>query len=390
MEFLALIAIYFVLKLLFSGGGSAGPNMGAMELRFTDARLGEDNDGLPFKAIEAKGLFPLNKTRRIGFVTSVIDDTGDEPEAVICPLEFFQEPESIAYQHTSEIGQVSPDHGFTTWVRVGAVVPELLSSPYGGRRKFIAIMRLVDLDDMPEITHGFQSTDDTRILWYQELKFEHTVVEKGYLEAAEHRDEAKGLSVQIGMAVAMADGSLDDREGKILKEWITKEISPFPDDKREKLKNLYNESMTRAYEAAKSGDLSLSDLTEKLNEIAEKSTRYETIELCFDVMAADGVVEAEEIRVIRKVSEALDLNFDEIEKMRDQKIIGLDTDLSHQAPIEEILGIEPDWDTDRIKKHLRTEFQKWNNRLNALAEGEERDNAQRMLDLVSEARKKYG
>ena len=38
MEFLALIAVCVVLRLLFFGGGSAGPNMGAMELRFTDAR----------------------------------------------------------------------------------------------------------------------------------------------------------------------------------------------------------------------------------------------------------------------------------------------------------------------------------------------------------------
>ena len=93
MEWLALIAIYVVLKLLFSGGGSADPSIGALELRFTDAQLGEDNDGPPFKAIEAKGLIPLTKTRqnrrrrlvgvderppRVGFVTSVLDNTDDE------------------------------------------------------------------------------------------------------------------------------------------------------------------------------------------------------------------------------------------------------------------------------------------------------------------------
>jgi ABC-type proline/glycine betaine transport system substrate-binding protein len=128
-------------------------------------------------------------------------------------------------------------------------------------------------------------------------------------------------------------------------------------------------------------------LTEKLNEIAEKSTKYETVELCFDVMAADGVLHAEEMRVIRKVAEALDLDLDEIEKMQDQKIISIK---SHEGPLEETLGIEPDWGTERIKKHLRDEFQKWNNRLNTLPEGEERDNAQRMLDLISEARTKYG
>jgi len=39
--------------------------------------------------------------------------------------------------------------------------------------------------------------------------------------------------------------------------------------------------------------------------------------------------------------------------------------------------------------HLREEFNKWNNRLNTLPEGVERDNAQQMLGLISDARKKY-
>ena len=387
MEWLALIAIYVVLKLLFSGGGSADPSIGALELRFTDAQLGEDNDGPPFKAIEAKGLIPLTKTRRVGFVTSVLDNTDDETVPVICALDTYQEPETTAFQDETEIGEVSLGGGFPEWVCISGIIPELLKPPYGGRRKFIAVVRLVDLDDKPKITLGCHEPDDPRILWMSTLVFEHTFAEKGYAEAAKHRDEARGLSVQIGMAVAMADGSLDDKEGEILKEWITKMISPFSDDKREELKNLYNKSMTRAYESAKSGDLSFSDLTEKLNEIAEKSTKYETVELCFDVMAADGVLHAEEMRVIRKVAEALDLDLDEIEKMQDQKIIGIK---SYEGTLEEALGIEPDWGTERIKKHLTAVFQRWNNRLNTLPEGEERDNAQRMLDLISEARTKYG
>jgi len=76
--------------------------------------------------------------------------------------------------------------------------------------------------------------------------------------------------------------------------------------------------------------------------------------------------------------------------MRDQKIVGLEINLGSQASIEDVLGIESDWDTATIKRHLRIEFQKWNDRINTLAEGEERDNAQQMLNLISEARQKYG
>ena len=141
---------------------------------------------------------------------------------------------------------------------------------------------------------------------------------------------------------------------------------------------------------AKDGNLSLSALTARLNEIGEKKLKYDAIELCFDVMAADGVADAAEMKTIRQVADALGLELDEIEKLRDQKIVGLDSSISEQANVEDLLGIESTWDAELIKKHLRTEFQKWNNRINTLSEGDERDNAQRMLDVIAEARKKYG
>jgi len=250
---------------------------------------------------------------------------------------------------------------------------------------------LVDSDDIPPIELGFHDREGPGILvWERVLRFEQTFDDPGYEEVAEHRDEAKAFTVKIGMAVAMADGVLDDSEGETLKGFIQKAIAPYDKEKSDRLKTLYNDAMKDAHAAAKSGDLSLSSLTSALNEIADKSTKYETVELCFEVMAADGVADAEELRVIRTVADALDLDLDEIEKMRDQKIVGLETNIGSQASIEDMLGIEADWDAGKIKKHLLSEFQKWNNRLNALSEGDERDNAQQMLDLIAEARKKHG
>ena len=73
-----------------------------------------------------------------------------------------------------------------------------------------------------------------------------------------------------------------------------------------------------------------------------------------------------------------------------KKIISLGASLDSQASIEDILGIEANWSPDEAKRHLRMEYQKWNDRLNTLSEGEERESAQQMLDLIANARKKYG
>jgi hypothetical protein len=56
--------------------------------------------------------------------------------------------------------------------------------------------------------------------------------------------------------------------------------------------------------------------------------------------------------------------------------------------MEEKLGINPNWDKEKIKKHIVSEYAKWNGRLNTLQEGTERENAQAMLDLLAEARNK--
>jgi tellurite resistance protein len=378
------------------GKGSISENMdlafkgmGPLDVRFNNTVLNDDPDSPVVKQIEAKGLFPVTSSANVGFVISIFDEDGDDLEPIVSIIEQFQEPGSVVFQQVTEMGSVSGDQGFGSWVKVGTVIPDLLQPPIGGNRNLFVVVRLIDLDDPPVIRHGFRESEQG-MFWEKVLRFAHIFEEKGYKEAAEHRDEARGLAIRIGMSVAMADGSLDDSEGDILRKWITKEIEQYTDDVYEEMKEQYNEAMRSAYVDAKNGDLSLSNVTMRLNEIGEKKTKYDAIELCFDVMAADGIADAEEMKVIRKVAEALDLDLDEIEKLRDQKIIGLDVSVSHQASAEELLGIEPDWSEDDIKRHLRAEFQKWNNRLNTLPEGEERENAQRMLDLVSEARKNYG
>ena len=92
--------------------------------------------------------------------------------------------------------------------------------------------------------------------------------------------------------------------------------------------------------------------------------------------------------MIRNIAESLGLDMREIESVWDKKIISSNLSISKHESIEDILGIGVAWSGEQIKKHLRTEFLKWNNRLNTLPSGEERDSAQRMLDIIAEARKK--
>jgi tellurite resistance protein len=364
--------------------------MGEIQFRLKNRHLGENGEGPLAKDVQVKGLIPIHETINLGFIISVFDETDGDFEPVLSAIDTFQEKDSVVYQHISEVGEISPNQGFIEWVSVGVVIPVIIEPPYKGNRELVVLARMVDLDDIPTIHHGFTDKGDNKTLFNKRLTFSHTFKDKGYLEASENKEEAAGICLKIGMVVAMADGTLDDSEGNTLKQWVIKEIEHHGKEKQKVLKKLYNDAMREAYIEAREGELTLSDLTYRLNEIGDKTTKYEAIELCMEVMAADGVADASELNIIKKIAQSLGLDMDEVEKLRDQKIIGLNADVTDHASIEEILDIDPNLSIDQIKKRLRTEFQKWNNRLNTLPEGEERQNAQLMLDRIADARKKYG
>ncbi len=88
--------------------------------------------------------------------------------------------------------------------------------------------------------------------------------------------------------------------------------------------------MADAQSLAGNGSLRLRDIAAELNDIAEQATKYETVELCFKVLAADGIVHAKELEVINKVADALDLDFDQVNRMRDQTIISLGPNIEYR------------------------------------------------------------
>lgn len=363
--------------------------MNALECRLSNKTLNSDGTGPRVVEIEIKGAFPreASQYQDTVFVTSVFDETDGELTPVLSHLDGFQETTSRVFQYTAPMGRVLENQGFVSWIRAGVVIPDLIQPPSSGTRKLVAILRMLDASSLHLINHGFH-TESPAIFWQRSLRFEHSVRDKGYLEAARDRDKAIGLTIKLGVVLAMVDGTLSEEKGTVLKNWIRKTIQPFSEARQSELKEIYNKSFRENYALAKNQQLSITDTVVALNDIADKSTKYEAIDLCFDLMAAGKEADIEALGLIRLIAEALELDLDEIEKMKDQRIVNLGASLSDQASIESLLGIQAGWSNDQIKAHLRAEFQKWNNRLNAV-EGEERQSAQRMLDLIAQARKKY-
>ena len=91
---------------------------------------------------------------------------------------------------------------------------------------------------------------------------------------------------------------------------------------------------------------------------------------------------------MHRLGDALELDVSELDKIRDLKMMDLSGTLKSDE--KSLLGIDPDWTNEEVQSHLKSEFKKWNARLNNLQSGPDKEHAQKMLDLIGTERSKYG
>ena len=394
----ANLAYRFVISTFFAAGrsvigkGKFKDNLSAsffgmdeFQMRLVDQQIeNSDNLNLEVKQIEIKGKFPVFTEKNTVFIISILDTTEKDPLPVLSVLEEYREQETAAFQAIVPMGKMKPGYGFINWTKIGGILPGFLETAYKGKRKLSIFVRLVDIENPPSIRLGYHDRDE-RLLWVQGYSFEHNVTLSGYREKVKNRIKAHCIIIKLGVYAALSDNNFDEEEGVSIKKWMYQTLCSYSENQLE-IKSLFNETFKAAYAEHREGLLSVSELCEQLNKIERDSYKYEAVELCYDIVAADKKIEPEEAAVVRKITESLNLDYKEIEKIKDKRLIGLDPSALGGASVRELLGINDRMTPREVNSHLRREFQKWNSRLNTLSEGEERDNAQKMLDLIAEVR----
>ena len=403
---LILIGINILINFFFKGaavaaagvksavtGKSFDETMGRMPpltSRVVKKNTEDDGSGHEYYSVEVKGIFPIRETAEAAFAISLFDvtDGDDNKKPVLSVIEQFQETHTRAYLACQEIGRITGDQGFSNWVAVGKVIPLFVQSPYSGARKFSIVIRLISSDAVDELELGYANIENSDFFWDNVENLDLEQVPKGYSEEFEETKECFSLTVKLAMSVAMADGNLDEAEGVVIKQWMTKAIGTYSDNHKNQIKTLLNSTMKETFVKMQEGSLSKTTVIKRFHEIGDDAAKFEAMELCYDVMAADGVADEEEIKLLHRLGDALELDTSELERLRDLKMMSLSSEIGTDN--SSLLGIDPDWSDDKIKKHLRAEFKKWNARLNNLQSGADKQHAQKMLDLIGEARNKYG
>ena len=173
--------------------------------------------------------------------------------------------------------------------------------------------------------------------------------------------------LELAYLIASSDGELDLREEEKVQEHLPEEIS--------KLKN--NELIKETKEQLNKNELSYTNSIKELNELCRKDEKIFILNLLFDVVTVDGVVKNEEIKLLENISGALLIENVLFEDIKEKKLIQANIKSFSNLIVDEKLSNE-----EKIN-FLKKEFIKWNNRLNSLPAGIERDNAQAIINDIS-------
>jgi uncharacterized tellurite resistance protein B-like protein len=360
------------------------PRTRDLEVSIQKGSMGEDPDSPTVWHVRLRGSVPQHN-RRLSLWTSVLCETG----ACFTPSSRYHEDTTPAYLHKTIIGQRS---GWTTWSRVGVVIPGILQPARGGQQTVRIVTRLIDSRNPPPLEFGLISNENhPGLIWTQITERRHTFSGKGYEETAEEGPHSRALAIKLAVAIAFADtGGFTEEEASVIQKWMTLQLSHYEGQPgpRKTLKKLLNDALKEAHALGNIGKQGRKRLAHGLGEIGEQTDHYIALALCIDVMVSDRVADSNELQAIREIAEGLSLDSANVQELLHTRMTQLDLD-TEQGSAEDFLGIDPKWDKKKICKSIRTQFQTANSDLMVLTEQVEKKNVQRQLDALAVLHKKY-
>ena len=395
MEFIGLIIFFVIVRMILSGIFGAAdqallPSSAKKLLSLSLEKDAKKDEGFTIYNLNGVGVLPNPTAMDLSAALYLYDSETNLPF-----LSNFSQtdesPDSRVFRRDVNFGYGAPGQYFPNPVPLSNIILEGIQHPHQGERNINVILYFFDKNYPVIFRDGAMVQGKENLIHYSDLKVSLSFDEPGYMDEIENADAAKPLMVEIAMQMAMSDGSLDKSEGDIIKKWIKNQVKSVSESKKDELKNRLNNSLESSYEKLSNGE-DISNSIKKFNSLASKNLKYQLIEFCLDVLSADGVADEAELKNLENLTLEIDLNFDEVKRMKDKTLVKIQTKPSsggQSASDESLIGMDTDLTKDEALQFIKKEYRKWNGRLNTLSPGNERDNAQRMLDALARLREKY-
>jgi len=258
----------------------------------------------------------------------------------------------------------------TDWVNVGQLHTDWLIFPRKGKREL-------------EFKVSVFSRQTNRLLSSTTCPFTYENNEFGYIDFHENRQRTKTLAVPIAFAVSAADNKICDCEVAIIEKWAKSNIKLSGASKKavRQLDKAFNQTIDFFRHG---NQIDTYQICKEIVDISSISERYEILELCLHVAAANGCVSVEELTLLQSLPDWLELDEEKFRSMM-EKIIP--ASMHETEDIEIILGINSQMNKDQTRDQLNREYRKWNARVTH-CDSEVQAQAHHMLELLGQARSK--
>lgn len=316
---------------------------------------------------------------------SLIDKTPKSEGVILTTQDGFGEEN---FPHIFNM-QMEQNIGPTTYVikdsRIFTVPVNVLAFPYKGKRKIEAKV-LYGTRDLQVEMCGVAGENQHAYINGATAEFEYNVTSIGYKEFEKNALDFEESAIKLAMFTAAVDGSLDQVELDVIKNWCQKrsffiENEQDADDKKKNLSRL----IQRTYKLAKDRKLNMTQINSKIKNDLSDDQRYKVVELMLDVMAADKVLDVKENELIENTVRSLSLDNEVIKAMRDARLSKLTTINVADGDEEKLFGLNEKMSNQQKCKELRKQYSKWSG-LTTSNDKNKRDQATKMVEKIAKLR----
>lgn len=308
------------------------------------------------------------------FIAKLTDITDGKELPVLSTLDDFKSSDSDIFWYEGNVEKFPYESTILkNWVTVVRVPKIFLTCARSGNRKIKVEVFAV-------------KGDSDTVLEKTSSEFSFFSENTGYEEKSENRDYFEEMAIKTAMLVSASDGSMDSTEAAIIKEWVRKRVNSYTEEYKEDEKKRLNSYLKEAYEEINNNSIDIYEVLEGIENIASEGEKFDLFELCLDVAKADGEADKEELQIINDIAKYINLDEKQFRSMI-EKTLPITIHTSALSD-EDLLGITSDMNKEEIRKHLRNEYRKWNQRIGA-SDPEVREQAEKMIHLIAEARKEY-
>ncbi len=399
MEWLFLLAFIFgpaLFKVLFSEGANAVQRTtvraqhGPLAIRLSKHHLESDpREGFDYLRVEMKGMIPSLSIPAIGVI--LITDSKGRP--IQCLDHKKQERETVFYQELvcqeDEVFLFQKDIYFTDWVTVGLLPIPLAMPAKAGVSQLkarLCLHQVVDADSVPIYQGGqlISGCSPAKVLESGTCAVESAY---GYLAIEQERKKSILASMRLAVVAAMMDGSVEQAELDIIRDVAKRRVELVEDSVAFKadLQNAIRDALGKAKSDESLDELRSSALRD-LQVIDNEPLSIEAVELCVEVLAADGVADKSELDFVYDLCDHLSVDKGLVRELLGKKMALEDLALEKGVCDFGVLGVDGSMESSEIRRHLNQAFRKWNSLVH-------HDNAQtaarakEMLDMIGRARK---